>query len=181
MTTITFLGACGCAVFAHLPCGVIPMMLWPEEGGLMSADAGSGEISGGGSPEVGGTTEIADSVVAKIAGIAARRVAGVHALGSGAARAIGSLRDVIGQSDDSQGIKVSLDGTKAMVQVVLTAEYAFPLHEVAAGVRESVHAALRDWARLTVTDVDVQITDVFAGPDSESEAPEPAAGGSTKR
>ncbi|MDP9989370.1 putative alkaline shock family protein YloU [Arthrobacter oryzae] len=146
----------------------------------MSADAGS-DVGLGGTPEVGGTTEIADSVVAKIAGIAARRVAGVHALGSSAARAIASLRDAIGQSDDSQGIKVSLDGTEATVQVVLTAEYAFPLHEVAAAVREAVHAALRDWARLTVTDVNVQITDVFAGADDETEAPEAGAGDRTEQ
>ena len=143
---------------------------------MMSADAGIPVVPQG-APEVGGTTEIADSVVAKIAGIAARRVPGVHALGSGAARAIGSLRDAIGQSDDSQGIKVSLDGTQATVQVVLTAEYAFALHEVAAAVREAVHAALRDWARLTVTDVNVQISDVFAGPDGETEPVESAVTG----
>lgn len=50
---------------------------------------------------VGGDAEIAESVVAKIAGIAARRVPGVHSLGSGAAKALGSLRDAIGQSDDT--------------------------------------------------------------------------------
>ena len=37
--------------------------------------------------QAAGKTTIADSVVAKVAGIAAREVAGVHALGGGGARA----------------------------------------------------------------------------------------------
>ena len=40
-----------------------------------------------------GRTTIADSVVAKIAGIATREIAGVHDMGTGAARAVGALRD----------------------------------------------------------------------------------------
>lgn len=125
--------------------------------------------------EVGGETEIADSVVAKIAGIAARRVPGVHSLGGVAAKALGSLRDAIGQTDDSQGIKISVTGTEAAVQVVLTVQYAFSLHEVAAAVRAAVHAALRDYAGLTATDVNVQISDVFGGSDDSEAGPEAAS------
>uniref|UniRef100_UPI003F495DF6 Asp23/Gls24 family envelope stress response protein n=1 Tax=Pseudarthrobacter oxydans TaxID=1671 RepID=UPI003F495DF6 len=147
----------------------------PGKGVLMMSAAENGavsdEVSGDAAEEVGGTTEIADSVVAKIAGVAARRVAGVHSLGSGAAKALGSLRDAIGQTDDAQGIKVSLDGTETSVQVVLTAEYAYPLHEVASAVRNAVYVALRDWAGLKVSDVNVQITDVFAGAEDSSGGP----------
>ena len=45
-----------------------------------------------------GTTTVADSVVAKIAGIAAREVSGVHAMGAGAARAFGALKEKIGRA-----------------------------------------------------------------------------------
>ena len=51
------------------------------------------DVVGGGAlvgPE--GRTSIADSVVAKIAGIAAREVSGVHEMGAGAARAVGTIR-----------------------------------------------------------------------------------------
>ena len=42
-----------------------------------------------------GRTTIADTVVAKIAGIAAREVSGVHQLGGSGARAVGALRERI--------------------------------------------------------------------------------------
>ena len=58
-----------------------------------------------------GKTVIDNGVVAKIAGIAAREVRGVHALGGGAARAFGAIRDAIGSSDLSQGIRVEVGET----------------------------------------------------------------------
>ena len=42
-----------------------------------------------------GNTTIADSVVQKIAGVSAGEISGVHALGGGAARAFGAIRERI--------------------------------------------------------------------------------------
>ena len=42
-----------------------------------------------------GSTRIAETVVSKIAGLAAREVSGIYALGGGAARAFGALRERI--------------------------------------------------------------------------------------
>ena len=47
-----------------------------------------------------GNTTIADGVVQKIAGLATREVAGVFALGGGAARAFGAIREVEGEYTD---------------------------------------------------------------------------------
>lgn len=52
-----------------------------------------------------GKTVVVDAVVAKIAGIAAREVPGVYAVGGGAQRAIGAIRDAIGNTDLSQGVR----------------------------------------------------------------------------
>ena len=54
----------------------------------------------------GGSTVIVDAVVAKVAGIAAAEVPGVHALGGGAARVIGNIRQAVGAKDYAQGVSV---------------------------------------------------------------------------
>ncbi|WP_442951247.1 Asp23/Gls24 family envelope stress response protein [Paenarthrobacter sp. Z7-10] len=107
-----------------------------------------------------GDTTIADAVVAKIAGIATRNIPGVFALGGGAARALGSLRDAIGQSDVAQGISVEVGKTQAAVDVTLIVEYPHPLQEVAGAVRDAVYAAVEDLVGLEVTEVNISITDV---------------------
>lgn len=55
-----------------------------------------------------GATTVADGVVAKIAGIAIQEIEGVHALGGGAARALGTLREKVGQKDLTQGVSVEV-------------------------------------------------------------------------
>ena len=107
-----------------------------------------------------GVTKINDSVIAKVAVIAAREVRGVHDLGGGAARAIGALRDRLNQQDHSQGIAVEVGETQAAVDVTLTADYPMPLQQVADGVRAAVIDAIESLVGLQVTEVNVTITDV---------------------
>jgi uncharacterized alkaline shock family protein YloU len=107
-----------------------------------------------------GTTTVEDSVVAKIAGIAAREVPGVHDLGGGAARAIGALRNRINQTDQGQGISVEVGETQAAVDVIVVAEYPIPLHHVADGIRTAITTAIETLVGLEVTEVNVTIADV---------------------
>ncbi|MGT2426469.1 Asp23/Gls24 family envelope stress response protein [Amnibacterium kyonggiense] len=121
-----------------------------------------------------GTTTVEDSVVAKIAGIAAREVPGVHDLGGGAARAIGALRTRINQADQGQGISVEVGEKQAAVDVIVVAEYPIPLHHVADGIRTAVTTAIETLVGLEVTEVNVTIADVnipSADDDSADEAP----------
>jgi uncharacterized alkaline shock family protein YloU len=108
-----------------------------------------------------GTTVINDGVVAKVAGIAARDVAGVHALGGGAARALGAIRQAMNTADLSQGISVEVGETQVAVDVVIVADYPVPLQQVAAGVRASVISAIETLIGMQVTEVNVTIVDVF--------------------
>lgn len=132
----------------------------PEAGDTLNADTSLGK------------TKVEDAVVAKIAGIAAREVPGVHDLGGGAARAIGALRNRVGQQDHSQGVSVEVGETQVAVDVTLTADYPVPLQQVADGVRAAVIDAIETLVGLEVTEVNVTITDVVIPTEDDDDATE---------
>ncbi|MGA7206301.1 MAG: Asp23/Gls24 family envelope stress response protein [Specibacter sp.] len=108
-----------------------------------------------------GRTVISDTAVAKVVGVAARSVAGVHALGSGASRSIGAIRDVVGATDLTQGVRVEVGESQVAVDIILMAEYGYPLQNVANTVRAAVYAAVEDLVGRSVIEVNIEITDVF--------------------
>jgi len=116
-----------------------------------------------------GKTVIDDTVVSKVAGIAAREVNGVHSLGGGAARAIGAIRDAIGQRDLAQGVKVEVGEKQIAADIVIVAEYPVPLQQVAEGVRSSVSRALEQIVGMEVTEVNVTVQDVFIPGDDDDD------------
>lgn len=118
-----------------------------------------------------GKTVINDSVVAKVAGIAAREVAGVHALGGGAARAIGAIRGAINATDLTQGISVEVGETQVAVDVTIVAEYPVALQDVADKVRSSVIGAIESLVGMQVTEVNVTVNDVYIPSDDDSAEP----------
>src|SRR3954465_140557 len=75
-----------------------------------------------------GTTTIADTVVQKIAGLAAREVSGGHDRGGGAARAFGALRDRIPGASASagQGVSVEVGEKQAAVGTPILAGKGVP-------------------------------------------------------
>jgi uncharacterized alkaline shock family protein YloU len=116
-----------------------------------------------------GKTVIDDTVVSKVAGIAAREVNGVHGLGGGAARAIGAIRDAIGQRDLSQGVKVEVGEKQVAADITIVAEYPVPLQQVAEGVRSSVARALEQIVGMEVAEVNVTVQDVFIPGDDDED------------
>jgi uncharacterized alkaline shock family protein YloU len=119
-----------------------------------------------------GTTTVVDPVVAKIAGIAAREVPGVFALGGGAARAVGSIREAIGQTDLSQGVRVEVGETEVAADVTIVVSYPEPLQVVASGVRTAVARAISELVGMEVARIDVTISDVhIPGEEPVAEAP----------
>lgn len=118
----------------------------------------------------GGKTTIVDPVVAKVAGIAAREVPGVYALGGGAARVLGNIREAIGTKDLTQGVKVEVGETEVAADITIVVEYPEALQDVAAAVRRSVTAAIEQIVGLRVVEVNVTVSDVhLPGEDEEPE------------
>ncbi|QIS43931.1 Asp23/Gls24 family envelope stress response protein [Clavibacter capsici] len=138
------------------------------------APASAGTVVPGALAE--GDTTVTDGVIGKVAGLAVRDIPGVHALGGGAARVIGQLRDRIGQTDLTQGISVDAQEAGVSFQVTLVAEYGVPLQDVAADVRAAISDAVTELVGRPVTRVDVTVADiVLPGEGSDDEAAEAPA------
>ncbi|HEV3362825.1 MAG TPA: Asp23/Gls24 family envelope stress response protein [Acidimicrobiia bacterium] len=124
-----------------------------------------------------GTTTVADSVVAKIAGIAAREVSGVHAMGTGAARAFGALKEMLPIGSDepapTQGVMVEVGEKEAAVDLDLVVEYGVSIPELAKAVRNNVIQRVQRMTGLTVTEVNIAVDDIWLGDDTKDEE-EPA-------
>jgi uncharacterized alkaline shock family protein YloU len=116
-----------------------------------------------------GRTVINDGVVAKIAGIAAREVPGVYALGGGAARAFGAIRDAINTTDLGQGISVEVGEKQVAVDVTLVADYPVALQDVADRVRAAIVRAIETLVGMEVTEVNITVNDVHVASDDDSD------------
>ncbi|PWI10214.1 Asp23/Gls24 family envelope stress response protein [Streptomyces sp. NWU339] len=116
-----------------------------------------------------GSTTIADTVVAKIASMAAREVPEVYNLGAGMARAFGAMRErVPGGSSITQGVKVEVGERQAAVDLDLVVHYGAAIADTAADVRTNVITAIERMTGLEVVEVNIAVDDVRL-PDEEEE------------
>ncbi|MEX0791426.1 MAG: Asp23/Gls24 family envelope stress response protein [Actinomycetota bacterium] len=120
-----------------------------------------------------GKTAIADSVVAKIAGIAAREIPGVHKMGSGSARAFGAIRDrlPVGGEGLSQGVKVEVGQKEAAIDADVVVEYGMSIVDVSQGVRRNVIDRVEGMTGLQVKEVNVFVDDIWTGEEKSDEQP----------
>jgi uncharacterized alkaline shock family protein YloU len=122
-----------------------------------------------------GKTSIADSVVEKIAGVAAREVSGVHEMGRGAARAFGTIKERMpgggAGPNVTQGVKVEVGERQAAIDIDLVVDYGVSIPDVSQSVRDNVIQKVERMTGLQVTEVNVSVDDVFLGEDSEPEPP----------
>ncbi|MDQ3305538.1 MAG: Asp23/Gls24 family envelope stress response protein [Actinomycetota bacterium] len=122
-----------------------------------------------------GRTTIADSVVAKIAGIATREIAGVHDMGSGAARAMGVLRDRLPgatRTNASRGVAVEVGERQAAVDIDIVCEYGVRIVDVADAVRRNITDRVQNMTGLEITEVNIAVDDVYTGEDKQEPQPE---------
>jgi uncharacterized alkaline shock family protein YloU len=119
-----------------------------------------------------GKTTIADTVVEKIAGIAAREIRGVHRLGGGAARAFNAVRERIPGSSTSLGTGVSVEvgERQAAVDLDVVIEYGVEIGEVSKAVRRNVIASIEKMTTLEVTEVNISVNDIFIPGDDDDDS-----------
>ena len=122
-----------------------------------------------------GATTIADTVVQKIAGLAAREISGVHDLGAGAARAFNAIRERIPGASASigQGVSVEVGEKQAAVDLQLVVEYGVSIADLARAVRRNVITAIERMTGLEVVEVNIAVNDIhIPGDDDTDRAPD---------
>ena len=104
-----------------------------------------------------GEVQIADEVVAIIAGLAATEVEGVDSM---AGNITNELVGRLGMKNLSKGVKVDVLDTSVSVDLTLTMEYGYSIPEVCAQVQDRVKSAIENMTGLSVIDVNVKIAGV---------------------
>lgn len=120
-----------------------------------------------------GSTSIADSVVTKVAGIAAQEVPGVHQLGGGASRAIGNVTQRVGIGDPrTQGVKVEVGERQAAVDLTVVVEYGESIPQISEQVRSQVIKRVEGITGLEVTEVNIAVNDLYFPGEDDDEGSE---------
>ena len=104
-----------------------------------------------------GEVQIADEVVAIIAGLAAMEVEGVASMAGNATR---ELISRLGMKTLSKGVKVDVLDKIVTVALALYFIFGFSIMDVSKKVQEKVKAAIENMTGLTVADVNLRIAGV---------------------
>ena len=104
-----------------------------------------------------GEVQIADEVVAIIAGLAATEVEGVDSM---AGNITNELVGKLGMKNLSKGVKVEVTEEHVSVNMALTLKYGYSIPDVCEKVQEKVKNAIENMTGLTVLDVNIKIAGV---------------------
>jgi uncharacterized alkaline shock family protein YloU len=103
-----------------------------------------------------GTTQIANDVIAVIAGLAATDVRGVADMSGGL---VGGIAERLGRKNLSKGVKVEVapDERQCSVDLSIIAEYGYRIPDVAMEIQEGVKQAIEGMTGLDVVAVNVNV------------------------
>lgn len=110
-------------------------------------------------PHIGkiGEVQIADEVVAIIAGLAATEIEGVVAMNGNITN---ELVGKLGMKNLSKGVKVTFAPDSVSVYLALTLEYGFSIPKTSKLVQERVKLAIENMTGLRVSEVNIRIAGV---------------------
>ena len=104
-----------------------------------------------------GQVQIADEVIAEIAGLAATEVEGVSKMSGNITNEIVSK---LGMKNLSKGMKVTIDGEQVSVVLNLVLNYGVSIPKTSQEVQEKVKAAIENMTGLTVSEVNIRIAGI---------------------
>ena len=104
-----------------------------------------------------GEVQIADEVVAAIAGIAVMEVDGVSSMAGTQAK---ELIAKLGKKNLSKGVKVDILEGVATIDIALNLKYGMNIRKTTEKVQERVKTAVENMTGLTVADVNIRVAGV---------------------
>ena len=104
-----------------------------------------------------GEVQIADEVVAIIAGLAATEVEGVASM---AGNITNELVGKLGMKNLSRGVKVAVQENEVTVELSLNMSYGYSIPKTSAKVQEKVKSAIESMTGLSVVEVNIHIAGV---------------------
>ena len=104
-----------------------------------------------------GEVQIADEVVAIIAGLAATEVEGVDSM---AGNITNELVGKLGMKNLSKGVKVEVTEEHVSVDLSLNIQFGYNIPKVSETVQDKVRTAIENMTGLTVLDVNIKIAGV---------------------
>ncbi len=126
-----------------------------------------------------GTTTIKDTVVSRIAGIAAREVEGVH-MGGGASRSAGGLLEsVTGSDSQTRGVKVEVGRVETAIDLTMGIDYGKNILETVEEVRRRISDRVGGMTGLRITELNVTINDIVFPDGDEDGGGRQLSGGET--
>ena len=119
-----------------------------------------------------GKISVADSVVQKIAGVAAREISGVHAMGASGSRTFGAIRERIPGSSGpnvAQGVGVEAGETQAAIDLDIVVDYGVSIADLGRSIQRNVKQAVERMTGLEVVEVNVSVDDVYMEQDGDDQ------------
>lgn len=109
-----------------------------------------------------GEVQIADEVIAIIAGLAATEVKGVASM---AGNVTNDLVAKLGMRNLSRGVKVEVLDNSVSVDLALNLDYGYSIPSVSTKVQEKVKSAIENMTGFTVLEVNIKIAGVNLEPE----------------
>ena len=107
-----------------------------------------------------GQVQIADEVVAIIAGLATTEVKGISAMAGNITKELVSR---LGMKNLSKGVKIEIIEGVVSVDVAVNIDYGYSIPDTCKKVQEKVKTAIENMTGLSVSDVNVHVASVDMG------------------
>ncbi|MBA2618200.1 MAG: Asp23/Gls24 family envelope stress response protein [Rubrobacter sp.] len=107
-----------------------------------------------------GVTTIKDTVVARIAGMAAGEVEGVHMGGNASRSAGGLLEGITGSDSPTRGVSVEVGSVEAAIDLKMGIDYGKNILGTVGEVRQKITERVQTFTGLKISELNVTISDV---------------------